>query len=275
MMSVRIVRVLLILLLSLNLSSCSTFGFLFERLPWLSEWQASRMFDLSDTQEEEVEQVAKTMQVWLRTEGFPLLISDLQRYAQSWETAPNSNEIIDLFSSLELHSKRFLERLGAELAPVMLSLRSENLDYYATYVDEKSQDWFEHLVSSEDKQDARLERFEDWFGRLNDAQEEMLRQHIYLLDDELAIRYSNTAQWSNTLRTQVLAQNQQAIQSWLEQPSIWWSEDYASLRAENRLMIDRFLVELVPNLSDKQKRHALLELQQWIENLEEVVSNSA
>ena len=57
-------RKLTVIILSLSLGACSTFGFLFERLPWLSSWQLSRMFDLNDQQEEQVEVVAEEMKAW-------------------------------------------------------------------------------------------------------------------------------------------------------------------------------------------------------------------
>lgn len=268
------IRAALIVLLSFSLSSCSTFSFFFERLPWLSSWQMSRMFDLSDEQEAQVEQVAGQMKIWFEQEGFPHLLADLEIAKQQWRAAASSEQIIRLFSTLELHNSKFLSELAPRLAPVAIGLSERNLAAFQDYINDKTGDWFESLESEEDKDDSRVERLENWFGDLNDAQVDVVRQHVLLLEGERDLRLENTKHWVGEFISSIERGQIVAIESWIRDPSIWWTEGYASSRKANRQQLERVLIELIPSLSERQKDRAGDELQDWIDELKDVVSEA-
>lgn len=266
------VRLWFVILMSLSLSSCSTFSFFFERLPWLSSWQMSRMFDLNDEQEVQVEQVAAQMKLWFEQEGFPLLVADLEMAEREWMAASSSEQIISLFNTLEFHNSKFLEELAPRLAPVAVILEEENLSAFQAYIDDKTDDWFASLESEEDKEDSRVERLENWFGDLNDAQVDVVRRHVSLLNGERDVRLENTKHWVGEFVSSIRNRQKIAIESWIQDPSIWWTEEYARSRDANRYQLESLLGELVPSLSDRQKDRAGEELQDWIDELKEVVS---
>ena len=74
----------LILTITLLVSGCSGFGFLFERLDWLMVWQLDRMFDLSSEQEEQIQPKAAELREWLRNEGFPKIIDGFNQTLTLW-----------------------------------------------------------------------------------------------------------------------------------------------------------------------------------------------
>lgn len=272
MLSVRpLSKLLLVIFLSLSVTGCSTFSFFFERLPWLSSWQMSRMFDLDDEQEAKVEEVAERMKVWFKTEGFPDLLADLEPELEQWRIAPSSAQIAGLFNVLEQHNSLFLSELAPQLAPVVITLREENLSAFEVYLNEKTEDWFESLESVEDKQDSRVERLENWFGDLSDDQVAIVRKHVALFPDERDHRLQNTKHWSQLLAKSVREGNLLDIENWIREPSIWWTDEYAQLRSENRKQISRILDELVPTLSERQADRAAEELSEWIGELKDVV----
>lgn len=272
MLSVRpLSKLLLVIFLSLSVTGCSTFSFFFERLPWLSSWQMSRMFDLDDEQEAKVEEVAERMKVWFKTEGFPDLLADLEPELEQWRIAPSSAQIAGLFNVLEQHNSLFLSELAPQLAPVVITLREENLSAFEVYLNEKTEDWFESLESVEDKQDSRVERLENWFGDLSDDQVAIVRKHVALFPDERDHRLQNTKHWSQLLAKSVREGNLLDIENWIREPSIWWTDEYAQLRSKNRKQISRILDELVPTLSERQADRAAEELSEWIGELKDVV----
>ncbi|KZZ79190.1 hypothetical protein A3767_17235, partial [Oleiphilus sp. HI0133] len=266
-----IIRFSLILLLSFSVSSCSTFSFFFERLPWLSSWQMSRMFDLTDEQEVQVEHVAEQMKIWFEEEGFPHLLVDLQAAKQEWSESASSEQISDLFDTLEFHNAKFLNELAPRLAPVAVELGEDNLSAFGAYIDDKSEDWFESLESEEDKEDSRIERLENWFGDLNDVQVAMVRRNVQLLKNERDVRVENTRHWVGEFNSSILKQQVSVIEPWIRDPSIWWTEEYASSRQTNRQQLESALIELVPSLTERQKERAADELQDWIDELREVL----
>jgi Family of unknown function (DUF6279) len=268
------IRVALVVLLSFSVSSCSTFSFFFERLPWLSSWQMTRMFDLNDEQEGQVEQVAEQMKTWFEQEGFPRLVADLETAQKQWNFEASSEQVISLFNTLEFHNSKFLGELAPLLAPVAIGLSDENLIAFQAYIDDKTEDWFESLESEEDKEDSRVERLENWFGDLNDVQVDLVRQHVWLLEREREIRLENTEHWVGEFISSIRNDQVIAIESWIEDPSIWWTEGYAATRKANREQLENVLIELVPSLSERQKERAGDELQDWIDELKDVVSES-
>lgn len=263
-----------IAVLSALIASCSAFGFLFERLPWLTGWQGSKYFDLSDSQEEQLEVVAEGLKRWLVAEGFPALIADLNDSVDAWNEDPSAENISQLLYLLETHTEKALGVLAPSLAPTMLMLEERNLIYFAQYMKEKQNDWFESLASEEEKQDRRVERLERWFGDLSDAQVNIVRDHISLVPNELAIRRENTDHWVGSLTYNIRQGDQYAIQQWVASPSVWWTAEYAELRVLNRAQITQALQSLVPTLSPKQRKRASDEVADWIETLDEVVSES-
>lgn len=266
-------KFILLIALCFSLGACSTFSFFFERMPWLSSWQMSRMFDLDDAQEAEVENVAEQIQQWLKQEGFPALILDLEEAKLRWQAEPSALQISQLFRTLEYHNTQFLEQLAPRLAPITVNLNNHNLEAFAEYLESKSKDWFESLESEEDKEDSRVERLENWFGHLSDAQVSMVQERVTLLDRERELRFSNTLYWSGKFADSVRAKQVSALEAWIRDPSIWWTEEYTQLRKANRQQIEQLLVALVPSLSDRQVAHAQEELQEWIDELKDVLSD--
>lgn len=267
----KLVRLLTIASLSVLLSSCSAFGFLFERLPWLTGWQTSKYFDLNDAQEARIEGVAEGAKQWLVTEGFPALITDLELAQQAWHKDPSAARISKLFGVLEFHTDKALGVLAPTVAPAMMSLEESNLTHFAQYMDEKKSDWFESLASEEEKEDRRVERLELWFGDLNDDQVSIVREHVSLIPNELAIRRENTDHWVGSLIYHIQQNDQYAVQLWIASPSVWWTTEYTELRELNRMQITVVLQNLVPTLSPKQQKRASDEVADWVETLEDVV----
>ena len=266
-------RKLTVIILSLSLGACSTFGFLFERLPWLSSWQLSRMFDLNDQQEEQVEVVAEEMKAWFLKEGFPVLVADLNRSSEKWQSAPSAEDVSELFDTLERNIDRFLSSLAPRIEPLWLMLDDSNLDAFDEYIEEGKERWFKALTNEEDKEDQRIERLENWFGDLNDEQVEIVRENISLLPNEFNIRNENTNQWAASLRRAVTSGDTQSLSIWIVAPSIWWTEDYAASRSENRKQVEQTLDRLVPTLTERQVEHAKDELDEWIETLQDTLED--
>jgi len=252
------------------LTGCSAFGFLFERLPWLSAWQFSRMFDLSDKQEERVEEEAEHIKLWLRNEGLPALGADLAVLRSEWDKQQDSKVIFRLFDALESHTSTLLEVAAPRVSRLMLELDVHNLEHFQEYLADKKEDWFSSLATAEGKRERRIDRLERWFGDLNDEQVALVHQHIVLLEGEKAIREDNTDHWSTRVVQAVSSNDAQALERWVTTPSIWWSSAYIALRAENKKQIYTLLEALVPTLTKEQVVYASHELGEWIDDLSDV-----
>ena len=262
---------ILVLVLVLPLSACTAFGFLFDRLPWLTAWHMDDLFDLRDEQRIQVKASAKAMQQWMKDEGFPLLISDLETTQSLWENGQLEQAATHLEQSIRQRLDAFFTVLSPHLVSFLLTLDASQAEHYRAYNDSKVEEWFEHAESNKAKQEHRLEKLEDWFGSLNDEQEPLVAQHILLLNDEYTVRVQNNQHWKERMLSAALQGDKQALSEWTQNFSLWWTDDYRQLREQNRAQWHALLKQLLPSLSTRQREHAAERVSDWADNLRSVL----
>ena len=102
-----------------------------------------------------------------------MLVADLNRSSEKWQSAPSAEDVSELFDTLERNIDRFLSSLAPRIEPLWLMLDNSNLDAFDEYLEEGKERWFKALTNEEDNEDQRIERLENWFGDLNDEQVEL------------------------------------------------------------------------------------------------------
>lgn len=264
-------RLLTLSFLCLTLTSCSTFGLLFDHLPDLTVWQMDRMFDLTDTQEEIVEQGAESVQIWMVSEGFPELIRQLEVARDLWQDGSYTQASVVFEDIIEERISAFLLASRPHLVAFMMTLDDANVEHYRSYNDEKKEDWFAYAESEADKDESRRERLEEWFGDVSNEQEERGDQLIQLLPDEKQIRLANNDHWKEKFLAAALARNETALSQWLADPSIWWLPAYAQLREENRRQRRELVAMMIDSMSPEQSEHVVERVDDWIDDLKGVL----
>lgn len=258
----------LILTITLLLSGCSGFGFLFERLDWLIVWQLDRMFDLSSEQEERLQPNTVELREWLRNEGFPKVTGGLSHALTLW----NNGELDAAYDYVDDRSKVLTSEFLIQLVPIVqtlsLTLTETNAEHYRQYTNDKQDDWFEYAESDESKADARIEQLEQWFGHLSDKQIMSITPYTTLYPNERQIRIDNNNQWRERVLSAGLAKDTVRLKRWIETPEILWSKEYADLYLQNKQDIASMMKVLFPTLTKKQKDHAADRVLGWIDSME-------
>ena len=264
-----------ILLLTLLISGCSTFGFVFERLDWFTLWRLDNMFDLTDEQEDQVRPDLLALQEWMRQEGFPETISKLETLIEVWDADEPQAAYRYLMSSMASLNGIYLNAMKGGVVTFSLHLTEENAEYYRDYSDEKQSDWFESLRSLDARTDKEVERLENWFGHLNDQQVAVIENWASLIENELQVRIDNHLSWREGYLQAALNRDAELLRAWLDDLSIFWTQEYALLQEHNAEQRQTLLFELFPTLSPKQKRHAREYVEDLIENLRDAVTSEA
>lgn len=259
----------LILTITLLLSGCSGFGFLFERLDWLIVWQLDRMFDLTSEQEAQLQPPSAEMREWLRSEGFPKVINEFNHTIELW----NDNQLQAAYDHIDHTSKTLIAEFLVQLVPLVqtlsLSLTEDNAEHYRQYNKEKQEEWFEYAESDESKADARIEQLEGWFGHLSDQQITIVMPYTKLFPNERQIRMNNNNQWRERLLSAALARDTDKLKQWIETPELLWTEEYASLYQHNKHNITAMMKVVFPTLTSKQKDHATNRVLDWVSKMED------
>lgn len=264
-------RKTLLLFCLLSLGGCSAFSLLFDRLDWLVVWRLDSMYELNEAQEEVAEEGALAMQAWLSQEAFPLWVERLENARLLWNEQQHPAAYEALRSGFDKAVNEFLEAVRPHVIRFALTLNDDNAAHFWAYNQEQQAEWFDYAHSQEAKISKRTERLEDWFGSLDNAQRALVAEHIRLYPDEHRIRVANNTQWNELMLSAALSRDTQALEIWLTEPSVWWTDEYKALRQFNRNALDQLLLALFPTLHEEQKAEVSDKVGDWIEDLSEVI----
>lgn len=259
----------------LLLTSCSTFSFVFERLDWFALWRLDSMFELSDEQEALLQPELIELQEWMREEGFPTTIKKLETLLTLWGDEKPELAYLHLMRSLDELNQLYLNALKDKVVKFSLSLTKENAQNYRAYTDEEQKDWFESASSVDAQIDDDIERLETWFGHLNDQQVSIIERRASLTENELQIRIDNLNTWREGFLLAALDRDTSLIRTWLDDLSIFWTEEYTRLKQHNKQQRQALLFELFPTLTLKQKHHARDYVVDLIDKIQDVIPNDA
>ena len=175
---------LLALALALGLAGCSTIKLAYNNLPELAYWWLDGYFDFESNQTAAVRDELDRLLTWHRRNELPQWIALLQKaqaLAPGDTTPAQACELAQALRGRLLAPAEQAEPAAAELA---LTLTPAQLDHlqrkYAKLNAEYRSDW---LDKSREAQQARryeqwLDRAEDFYGPLDEAQNKAMRQRI-------------------------------------------------------------------------------------------------
>ena len=276
------VRIFAALLLVLTLSGCST-TFVYNNLDWLVHWYIDDYVELNKAQKKQFDHKMQDWLKWHRHQQLPRYRDDLVALKQQFEQGQMTQaHWQEFFSRVRGHWYSLINHLGPDLAELSLQLNDQQIkDMFAAF--EKQQKERDEERNELDEQE-RLEKsrenlhedIQEWTGRLSAEQKAQLNEWAegFAPTYELRLKYrrnwqqaamdnlllrSNSAAWRASFTELLL--NTQAFQS----------EALQDADKANREYYAQLLAELAPNLTSKQKRHVLKEIQQRIDDLNALI----
>lgn len=265
------VRTLFLILLLLQLSACSSTSFFFNNLSFFTTMRLDSMFDLSSNQEAIVKQSTNDLKNWLKNEAAHKSLKHLENAKNLWQ----NDRYNDTFEYAEKNTEdliaEFLQAVSPKMTLFLLTLDEGNAEHYREYIRENSNEWFKYANSEDSKDDARIEQLEKWFGELTPDQKTKAKAIVYLLPNEKQIRIDNTNHWVNYALEASLSRDQAKLETWLLDPSVWWLEDYKTLRQSNRKQTIELVMMMSKTMNEKQKESVLERIDDWINKIQDVI----
>ncbi|MDM0011272.1 DUF6279 family lipoprotein [Variovorax sp. J22P168] len=177
-------RIIGALALAAALAACSTVKLAYNNLPEISYWWLDDYVDFDDAQTPRVRDELRQLLAWHRREELPKLAALLQRMqalAPDDVTPAQACELVDAFRVRLLAVAERVEPAAAELARSLDAAQLAQLERkYHKLNDKYREDWLAR--SPEQQRDKRyeqlLDRSEDFYGRLDAAQREWLREQV-------------------------------------------------------------------------------------------------
>lgn len=179
-------RIIGAIALATLLSACSAIQLAYNNLPEISYWWLDSYVDFDDAQTPRVRDELRRLLAWHRREELPKLVELLQEAQALAPSDLRPEQACALFDAARLRVQALAERAelaGTELA---LSLGEAQLEHLArkmadTNADFKK-DWLARSRSQqlEKRYQQFLDRSEDFYGRLDAEQRELLHEQVAL-----------------------------------------------------------------------------------------------
>ncbi len=189
-------------LLLLVLAGCSAVQTGYNNAPTLLYWWLDGYADFSDTQAAPVRESLVALQDWHRREELPAYAALLQRMRQDTGQDVTPEQVCGHMTQVRLH----LQRLGAQVAEGLTrfapTVQPAQLQHLQRQFEKHNRRWREEWLDGTPEELLQrrvkrvLERYEDFYGRLDPAQRALLRERLATsgFDPRLA--------WNERLRRQ-------------------------------------------------------------------------
>jgi hypothetical protein len=168
---------------ALLLSSCSAIRVAYNNADLYLRWQANSYFGFEDEQDEELHARVAAFTAWHRKNALPDYVRVADEAARRLERGLSRQDLVWGYDSFQAQVRVSLRAAAAEIAPLLDRLGPEQLARLERRIAEENRKFARDYLSGtvEERRKRRLkrnlERLEDWFGPLGDAQAERVRRY--------------------------------------------------------------------------------------------------
>ena len=274
-------KIIIFGLLLFLLAGCSTTKLVYDYGDKYLLWQLDSYFDLSNKQEEWLEERIKFHLEWHRSQelrSYKKFLIDIQNRAKDGLTM---EELDEGFSRYEAKQQRLFERLIPDTALFLKSLSSEQINNLESKMLEENEEMTEKNENRseliQERRENFLEQMEEWFGEFSPEQMIQINEWQVNWFAESTSPFEERMKYRIKSQTQILAllrsfPDGQELEKWMRNWSKSWGRDKNSdrkvriLRNKNRILqVDKFI-------NPEQRQHAIRELDDWVEILEQTIS---
>ena len=274
-------KIILFGLLIFLLAGCSTTKLVYDYGDKYLLWQLDSYFDLSNKQEEWLEERIKLHLEWHRSQellSYKIFLIDIQNRAKDGLTM---EELDEGFSRYEAKQNRLFERLIPDTALFLKSLSSEQINNLESKMLEENEEMTEKNENRseliQERRENFLEQMEEWFGEFSPEQMIQINEWQVNWFVESTSPFEERMKYRIKSQTQILAllrsfPDGQELEKWMRNWSKSWGRDKNSDRKARILRNKNRILQVEKFINPEQRLHALRELDDWVEILEQTIS---
>ena len=274
-------KIIIFGLLLFLLAGCSTTKLVYDYGDKYLLWQLDSYFDLSNKQEEWLEERIKLHLEWHRSQelrSYKKFLIDIQNRAKNGLTM---EELDEGFSRYEAKQQRLFERLIPDTALFLKSLSSEQINNLESKMLEENEEMTEKNENRseliKERRENFLEQMEEWFGEFSPDQMIQINEWQVNWFAESTSPFEERMKYRIKSQTQILAllrsfPDGQELEKWMRNWSKSWGRDKNSDRKVRILRNKNRILQVEKFINPEQRLHALRELDDWIEILEQTIS---
>jgi hypothetical protein len=274
-----------IILFSLSLfiiSACTSTKLAYDYGDKFVSWQLDSYFELTDEQEDFVEELMKIHLDWHRAEELPRYKRFLTDIQSRGEDGLTMSELDEGFSRFETKQRRIFERLIPDAALFLTKLSAEQINNLERKMTEKNEEILEKVEdrqeSIQEQREEFLEEMEDWFGEFDSVQ--LLQINKWQTEWYTETSEPNERRIDYRLKSQdqILAllrsfPDKLTFEKWLSDWTRSWGRKMNSARDARILRNKERILQVDKFITPEQRLHAIRELDDWVGILEEIITN--
>ena len=274
-------KIIIFGLLLFLLAGCSTTKLVYDYGDKYLLWQLDSYFDLSNKQEEWLEERIKFHLEWHRSQelrSYKKFLIDIQNRAKNGLTM---EELDEGFSRYEAKQQRLFERLIPDTALFLKSLSSEQINNLESKMLEENEEMTEKNENRseliKERRENFLEQMEEWFGEFSPDQMIQINEWQVNWFVESSSPFEERMKYRIKSQTQILAllrsfPDGQELEKWMRNWSKSWGRYKNSDRKARILRNKNRILQVEKFINPEQRLHALRELDDWVEILEQTIS---
>lgn len=259
-----------VLVLALVLQGCSVSRLAYNNADVVLRWQADHYFDMEGEQSEQLDRRVAALLAWHRAEALPQYARLAEEMAARLQRGIKRQDLEWSYDALREQIRLTLVAAAGESAGLLDRLGPEQIEHFERRLADDNRKFAkEEVQASVDERHKRrmkrnLERLEEWFGPLDDAQEERLRQYEARAPLTGALRERDRKRRQAEFLAMLRARDaKRRLAPWLER----WESDrepaYAQAMHATRNEYMQLLLDIDRTLSAEQRAHAVARLRRF------------
>jgi len=264
-------RSILVFLVLAFLQGCSVTRIAYDNADVFLRWQANSYFDFQGGQSEELDRGLAAFLAWHRARALPKYVPIGEEAAARMLRGVRREDLEWSYDAVRVQVREALAAAAGEVAGLLDRLSPEQIGHLERRLDEENRKFEKEQVRGtvEERQQRRVkrnvERLEEWFGSLDDAQVERVR------------RYSARAPFSAEMRERDRKRRQAEFVAMLRAREATrrlaqWAQDWEAGREPAYMAASRathaeyleLLLDLDRTLSMDQREHAARRLKRYV-----------
>ena len=264
------------------IAGCSSAKLFYSYGDSIASWQLDSYFDLTNEQEEWVEERMRLHLEWHHNEELPRyrrFLLDIQNSAKNGLTM---SELDEGFYRFGTKVDRIFERLIPDAVLFLSEISPEQINNLELVMDEENEEMMKRMENQQELIQERHENFwdqmEDWFGEFSISQREQITelQTKWFTEspdpspERMERRRKSQLQFLALLRS---VPEKKELEKWFRQWSLSWEGETNPARKTKIIQNKKRILLIDAILSPEQQLHAVRELDDWVEILEEKIEN--
>ena len=278
----KLPKIILFLGLLFFIAGCSSAKLFYSYGDSIASWQLDSYFDLTNEQEEWVEERMRLHLEWHHNEELPRyrrFLLDIQKSAKDGLTM---SELDEGFYRFGTKVDRIFERLIPDAVLFLSEISPEQINNLELVMDEENEEMMKRMENQQELIQERHENFwdqmEDWFGEFSISQREQITelQTKWFTEspdpspERMERRRKSQLQFLALLRS---VPEKKELEKWFRQWSLSWKGETNPARKTKIIQNKKRILLIDAILSPEQQLHAVRELDDWVEILEEKIEN--